>query len=333
MTKRDHDSIQSLITKHLAGEASADEQKELSLWMAESPENRRHYDDLKKAFELTEKHFAFSASEDLNIDIENEWDHFTETIGSGKATRRLSPARVWLKIAATVLLIMATGGVLYYYSSPKTIIYQTAGNTETVTLPDGSSVSLNRHTSLSFNPGFGEENRTVNLDGEAFFEVEPDANKPFIILTREARVQVLGTSFTVHAYDSLPSVEVIVQTGLVSFQEKTGKQSVKLPAGQKGIYSKTKERIASATNNDVNFLSWNTQRIVFVENDLRSVVETLKKTYHADIRISTNIPASCTVTVTFDHQTLESVLKVLESTLNLKYTINGNKVEIIEAGC
>jgi ferric-dicitrate binding protein FerR (iron transport regulator) len=91
--------------------------------------------------------------------------------------------------------------------------------------------------------------------------------------------------------------------------------------------------VVSAVNQDVNFLSWNTGRLVFVENDLRSVLETLKKTYHADIVIRTDIPVSCIVTVTFDQQSLESVLKVLESTLNLKYVINGNTVEITEAGC
>ena len=73
--------------------------------------------------------------------------------------------------------------------------------------------------------------------------------------------------------------------------------------------------------------------MVFLENDLRTVIGTLEKTYHVDITISADVPASCLVTVTFDKQSLESVLKVLESTLNLKYTINGNKIEITEAGC
>jgi ferric-dicitrate binding protein FerR (iron transport regulator) len=128
-------------------------------------------------------------------------------------------------------------------------------------------------------------------------------------------------------------VEVVVTTGVVSLETKQGNGKVKLTAGQKGTYSKMTDKVVSTVNQDINFLSWNTERLVFVENDLRSVLETLKKTYNANINIRADIPVTCIVTVTFDHQSLESVLKVLESTLNLRYIINGNTVEITEAGC
>lgn len=332
MINDDDDSVNELITNHLAGETSADEERELLAWINRNELNKRHYHDLKKAFQLAEQHFTASSSEDLPIDLDKEWDQFTQNIGATKE-RQLSVSRVWLRIAATVLLLMATGAILYYFASPETVVYQTAANKETVTLPDGSQVILNHYTSLSYDPDFGDKHRAVNLDGEAFFDVQPDAAKPFIVLTENATVQVLGTSFNVNAYDSLEEVEVVVETGIVSLQSNQSDAKVELMAGQRGIYSKTNERIASAENDDVNFLSWSTQRMVFVDSDLRSVIETLEKTYHAEITISTEIPASCIVTVTFDQQTLESVLKVLESTLNLKYTINGNIVEITEAGC
>lgn len=329
----DRNDIDDLITKHLAGETSPDEETKLSAWITHDDANRRHYEALKKTFQLTEQYFAVPEGEKLDINLNEEWDHFTAKIGVRKNTRHLSTGQFWLRIAASVLFLMAVASLLYYYGAANTTTHQTAGNKATVTLPDGTQVTLNRVTSLSYNQSFGHESRTVTLEGEAFFEVKADAQKPFIIITDEAKVQVLGTSFTVNAYDSLDQVEVIVQTGIVSLQEKEGVDQVQLAAGQKGIYSKTNEKLTSRTNNDPNFLSWNTQRIVFVENDLRTVIETLEKTYHVDITISADVPASCLVTVTFDKQSLESVLKVLESTLNLKYTIIGNKVEITEAGC
>ena len=325
------DTVNELITKHLAGETSEGEEKELFFWISQNEENKRHYNKLKKAFRLTEQHF--SSAEELPVDLDTEWEAFTDTIGVTKKTRPITTSGIWLRIAATVLLLMATGGILYYFTAPETMVYQTAENKETVTLPDGSVVTLNRYSSLSYEPDFAGKNRTVTFQGEAFFNVEPDTGKPFIILTKNATVQVLGTSFSVNAYDSLLEVEVIVETGIVSLGSNATNQKVELVAGQKGIYSKRNEIVASANNDDVNFLSWSTQRLVFVESDLRSVIETLRRTYHADITVTTDIPESCTVTVTFDHQTLESVLKVLETTLNLKYTIDGNKVEITEAGC
>ena len=329
----EHNDINDLITKHLVRETSPDEEKELSMWINQNEANRRHYEDLKKTFQLTEQYFAVPAGEKLDINLNEEWAHFTAKIGAGKTPRHLSTGQFWLRIAASVLLLMVVATLLYHYGAPNTTTYQTAGNKESVILPDGTQVTLNRITSLSYAKTFGQGSRTVTLKGEAFFEVKADPERPFIILADEAKVQVLGTSFSVNAYDSIHQVEVIVQTGIVSLRGKEGRDQVQLAAGQKGIYSKTNEKLTSTTNNDPNFLSWNTQRIVFVENDLRTVIETLEKTYHVDITISADVPASCLVTVTFDKQSLESVLRVLESTLNLKYTINGNKVEITEAGC
>ncbi len=333
MTNDYNDSVNGLITKYLAGETSEAEQKELLSWLKLSDENKRHYAHLKKAFELTAGHLTLPSASRIDIDIDNEWDRFKQSIGEKKKTRQLSVASVWLRIAATLILLAVTGGVLYYFTAPETTIYQTAANRETVTLPDGSRVALNYHTLLSYDPDFGEHDRTVRLRGEAFFEVEPDRSKPFIILADRARVEVVGTSFNVNAYDSVQEIEVVVQTGIVSFESNVGDRKLKLAAGQKGTYSKTEEKLEISVNDDVNFSSWTTGHIVFVERDLLSVIETLKKTYNAEITVRADIPASCMVTVTFDHQTLESVLKVLESTLNLKYTIKGNKVEITEAGC
>jgi ferric-dicitrate binding protein FerR (iron transport regulator) len=173
----------------------------------------------------------------------------------------------------------------------------------------------------------------VILKGEAFFEVAHDANKAFVIQVNGANVEVLGTSFNVQGYESRTAIEVTVQTGVVKFSVPELQQEVKLVAGQQGVYSKGNQQLTSAPNADLNFLSWNTRKLVFMENDLRTVVETLNKTYQAEIVLATDIPGSCVVTVTFDQQTLEAVLHVLETTLNLTYRKTGNRIEIIRAGC
>lgn len=333
MTSGTNDTVNELITRHLAGETTSAEEKELLSWLNANAENKRRYTELKKAFELAAQHLAFPVTSDLNIDVNREWDQFRQSIGERTVQRTLTPTRFWLKIAATILLLAATGAILYYFSAPATSPYRAASNMRTVTLPDGSRIELNRYSVLSLNDDFGKTTRTIKLEGEGFFRVEPDASKPFIILTDNARIQVVGTSFNVNAYDSLENIEVVVQTGIVSLASSSGDQQVKLIAGQKGVYSRAGKRIAATANNDVNFLSWSTQHIVFVAADLPSVIATLEKVYNADITIAANVSASCNVTVTFDHQSLQSVLRVLESTLGLKYTIKGNKVEITEAGC
>jgi len=334
--EQDH-IVDELITKYLAGEASAEEENRLLAWIALTPENERHFLGFKKVFDVSQKHYAQEA-DGHPVNLDQEWNHFVRQINASKEkTIRLQPppsSRTWLRIAAAILLLLASGMVINYFVLRNgETQYRTADNSLTVSLPDGSHVILNRNSALSYSRNYGEEKRTVTLKGEGFFEVAHDANKPFVIQVNGANIEVLGTSFNVQGYDSRTAIEVIVQTGVVKFSVPELQQEVKLVAGQRGVYSKGNQQLTRAPNADVNFLSWNTRKLVFMENDLRAVVETLNNTYHAEIVLATDIPASCVVTVTFDHQTLDAVLHVLETTLNLTYRKTGHRIEIIRAGC
>ena len=326
-----------LIIRHLSGEASAEEEKQLQLWMAQLPENEKYYDELRKVFELSANHFAKNSKQQVDVNVDQEWNAFVATTKKETPIRTLNPekpSRLWLRIAAALLLIAASGFVINYFVFRNTDIqFQTADATQSVSLPDGSTVVLNKYSELSYASSFGETDRIVTLKGEAFFEVERDTQKPFVIHVNNAEVEVLGTAFNVQGYSDREEIEVVVQTGLVKFSVPGVNKEVKLEAGQKGIYTKAPKDLESTLNSDVNFLAWNTQKLVFNESDLRSVIETLNRTYRVNITLPTNIPASCVVTVTFDHQSLQSVLNVLKTTLNLEYKINGNRIEILSAGC
>ena len=329
-----------LIIRHLTGETSAEEDKQLLAWVALLPENKRYYLNAKNIFELSSKHYAEASKENPDINVDQEWGHFVSTISKSKkeaTVRTISPVSSsgrWLRIAATLLLLAGAGFVTNYFVYRTTNIqFLTIDNTLSVALPDGSKIMLNKHSQLTYTSTYGNKDRKVNLKGEGFFEVVSDAQKPFIISVNNAQIEVLGTSFNVQGYDIRKEIEVTVQTGVVRFSVPDVKSQVKLTAGQKGVYLKANSELSSTVNEDVNFLSWNTRTIIFVDNDLRTVVETLNKIYQATIVLPNNIPNSCSVTVTFDHQTLESVLNVLKSTLNLTYTINGNQIEITSVGC
>jgi transmembrane sensor len=334
-----NDIVKELIPRYLAGEASVEEEKQLLAWIAMSPGNEQEYLASKRISELSKKHYAYKNDDAINIDIDAEWNQFVRNINTDeKKVRTLadhkSSTPLFYKIAATVSLLILTGYLINYFVTKTTDFkYETADNTRIIILPDGSEVTLNKHSHLAYTSDFGKGGRNVKLTGEAFFNIKRDTLNPFKIEVNKAAVEVLGTSFNVRAYDYLKEVEVIVKTGIVKLSVPERKKEVQLIAGQKGVYRKTNESIISGVNEDINFLSWNTQKIVFMENDLRTVVETLNKTYQANIVIKTDIPASCEVTVSFDHQTLEAVLHVLERTLNLTYTIKGNQIEITGAGC
>ncbi|MEK6781658.1 MAG: FecR domain-containing protein [Bacteroidota bacterium] len=327
-----------LIIRHLTGETSAEEENQLLIWRTQLPENERYYNGMKEIFALSSKHYSQRTNEQLNINVDEEWGQFVKTITKKVTPVRPiipeSPFRLWLKIAAALLVVVVSGVVINYIVFRKTDIqFQTADQTLSITLPEGSIITLNQHSQLSYASTFGEKNRNVSLKGEGFFEVKRDVQKPFVIKVEQGTVEVLGTSFNVQSYDHRKEIEVTVQTGSVRFSVPETKREVKLTAGQKGIYSKTEQSLIGEPNDDLNFLSWNTRKIVFVESELESVIETLNETYQVNIVLPADIPKTCLVTVTFDHQTLEAVLNVLRTTLNLTYTIKGNQIEITRVGC
>lgn len=330
--------MQELITKHLSGESSAEEAKQVEAWIALRPENDLHFQKMKKVFEMGSSHYQKANAQDLNIDVSQEWNQFVNTISKNEAKiRSITPAGStgnWVRIAAAIVLLVASGLVInYFISKNQEIQFQTSTNTLTVSLPDGSKAILNKNSSLTYTPAFGDANRKVTLHGEAFFEVARNPQKPFVISIDNAQVEVLGTSFNVQGYKERQALEVTVATGVVRFSIPEVKQEVTLQAGEQGLFTKSARQLSSVANKDINFLSWNTRKIVFEETDLRSVVETLNNTYQVNIIIATEIPPSCVVTVSFDHQTLEAVLNVLKTTLNLTYKVNGDTIEITSAGC
>jgi len=173
----------------------------------------------------------------------------------------------------------------------------------------------------------------VYLEGEAFFSITPDKEHPFLIHANNTIIQVLGTSFNVSAYPSQDNVAVVVETGVVKFSVPENKKGLILKPGDKGIYYKAGNEFQVNTNVDPNFLSWKTRHIVFDGTTLSDVINTLNKVYHSQIELASGVNGNCQVTVTFDHQDLNSVLKVLKATLNFTYKTQDNKIIITQTGC
>ncbi len=240
---------------------------------------------------------------------------------------------VWYKIAATFLILVVSGTILYLsLIRNDDTIYQTADVEEVITLPDNSTITLNKNSTLAYSKDFGASDRKVKLTGEAFFEVTPNKKKPFIIDTEETRVQVLGTSFNINAIES-DKTEVTVATGLVSMSSLETKASVKLKAGDKGVLMHNNNNLSSSTNDDVNFLAWKTKTISFENTSLVDVVSTLNHVYNMQLKLGEGVGDSCKVSVTFDNQSIEAVLNVLESTLELVIDRKDDQVVITNAGC
>ena len=237
-----------------------------------------------------------------------------------------------MQIAASLLIITVLGFMAFRFTGNKSE-KAPASSLASVILPDGTLVSLNAGSVLTYKKGFGTRHRNVNLKGEAFFEVKKNADLPFLISAGEAKVKVTGTKFNVKAYRRLTDIRVTVTEGTVTFYSKAEPdKEVTLQAGETGIMNKSDHVVTSMASRNLNDIAWKTGIIDFHDTPLRDVTEILINTYHSRIELDPAIE-NCPVTVRFENKKLDAVLNVLRSTLDLKITTKGKRITISGKGC
>lgn len=313
------------LTRYLAGEASHAEQVEVETWRDASPENLREFSAIKKLWERSEdvKHHE-------TIDLDVEWERIEQKI-TPHAGRIISLNRV-LQIAASIVVLMGLAYLLMQQTQTITTKTQVA-QVQIIDLPDGSRVTLNAASKLSYSKTFGTSDRMLSLKGEAFFEVTKNKSLPFIIDAQGASIKVVGTRFNVKAYKNTDEVKVSVLEGIVQlFESEQPNKTTTLTAGETGFYLKKKKAIKKMARVAPNEISWKTQKIIFENTSLTEVAEVLSSTFHVTFEVTPAV-AECTITVQFDQKDLASVLSVLKSTLNLKISKQGNSIIIDGEGC
>jgi ferric-dicitrate binding protein FerR (iron transport regulator) len=189
-------------------------------------------------------------------------------------------------------------------------------------LPDGSEITLNKNTVLTYSSKFGDEVRNLKLKkGEVFFKVKRDEAKPFVIQADDVEVRVLGTSFNVKHSDG--QTEVIVETGVV--RVKLGADSVELHKDQKvTISGGGKLRVAENTDQLYNY--YVTKQLVADNTPLWRVVAALNEIYGAEISIEGDEIKNLPLNATFKEESLENILHVICDTFRLKMVRNGKQI-------
>ena len=191
-----------------------------------------------------------------------------------------------------------------------------------ISLPDGTFVSLNTNTRITYPKKFVGNLREVSIEGEAFFEVKPDKNKPFVIHAGKAQIKVLGTSFCVNAYPEAKQVEVIVQTGKVQVLNKAAEPAqtneLILVPGDKGTLVYASNSLQKTSNQDVNFIAWKTRNLIFKATSLNEVIRNLEKVYNVKISLADPRLNDLLLTAQFNDYPLDFILKVIENTFQLE---------------
>jgi transmembrane sensor len=314
-----------LLPKVFAGEASPEETRLVEEWRITDSQNQAEYDVIAKLWNISGE-----AAEPGAIDLDAEWRRMEAAMApaySGKSVMM----RI-MQIAASLVIVTVLGFMAIKFSGNKSE-KAPASALASVILPDGTSVSLNAGSVITYKKGFGSTHRTLHLKGEAWFEVKKNADLPFVISAGEANIRVTGTKFNVKAYNRLNDIRVTVTEGTVKFYSNVGSdKEVTLHAGETGVMNKSDRIVTSMITDNLNDISWKTGIMDFHDTPLSDVTEILINTYHRKIDLDPAI-GNCPVTVRFENRELDAVLNVLRSTLDLKIATKGKHITISGKGC
>jgi len=318
-TDRDWEELAS----SLSGENSNEETGPVRQFMSEDGEKTaEHWKSLR------------GMNDDREINVESAWNKVNARLSEsgayeGNRSRLISMKNNFMKIAAAVLIFVCLGAVTVYFNNKgvfsREIILATGNDEKNIRydLPDGSVIHLNRNTELRYSADMGKSSRNVRLDGEAYFEITSDPEKPFTVDAGKAKVRVTGTSFNVITNNDYESVEVFVNTGQVILTDNSGTQNLVLEPGYIGTMDSNIS--GKKLNENPNYMSWKTGRLVYDGQKLEVVFKDLKRAYNMDIVADDpEILGELWTTAPIDNQSQETIIRLICTSFNLNYSKDGN---------
>lgn len=335
------EQMQELLIRYLDMEVSDEEMATVHQWLSQ-PANQAYFDGLKQFYMRVPN---TQSAQPAQVNVEAAWQNVAAK--TTKRAKETSPLKVvkgkavwsfWLKIAAVLVI----GTSIFWWvannnsTPPQTATLKTMkteNNTLLVNLPDGSRVTLNAHSSLTYPETFDGEKRSVSLKGEAFFDIERDTTQPFIISAGHASIQVLGTSFLVRD-DKDSGVSVLVKTGKVKlYSTKNQNAAVVLVKDEQGFLADTGERPVKQTIENINYLSQYDKVLRFENTPLNLVLKDLEKQYGVVFNVQQSTIDGCKITAKFEESTLDDILETLKIYFTWNIQQNGDTVTIRGKGC
>lgn len=324
--------MQDLIYKYLNKTISPAESEQLRNWIELQEENRATFNKLA----------AFYKNDESKLPVMKEmvWAEISQRFGEDPASRYTRPAWSWemiFKVAAVLIIISAIVFRAYQISiedndqqlSKVNTITKEAplGARITTKLPGGSMVTLNSGSKISFPAEFRGNTREVILSGEAYFEVEHDPGKPFLVKMKGDVVRVLGTSFNIRSYPADSAVYVSVASGKVSYSIPSGDEVI-LEPGRMATYTPGKGSLETGEVNSLQAFGWKDKILYFNNLAFDKISVELERWYGVELSYDEDITFDGTYTEQFHNATLREVLHSLSFVYRFEFEIQGEKIII-----
>lgn len=252
-------------------------------------------------------------------------------------SRKFLSLKKALRYAAVILFPLLIFSTIYYYGlstrgiDSLSVVRTERGERAIVTLPDGTKVEINADSELSYNPySFAKGERTVNLEGEAYFTVTSDPSHPFTVYANDVSVNVKGTKFNVQSRDNSGTASVFLTEGAVEMRCDGISEAIILEPWQKAIFDKNNGTLEIITTDSKDIdIAWLNNEIIFRNEPLENVIRTIEMQY--GVRFDTSglgIMANDRFTGTLPADDLSTLLDILEEVYEIKFTINGRTLTL-----
>lgn len=357
------EQLYALIEQELRGTLNESDAGMLADWVGQGREEETTYQEVRSILEITAEGISV-----MDPQTDTSWDALQSLIGEAEVSTvgdaeitsvgntetsavgntetentsfegapvipmRRSRTRIYGIAATVVLLVVAALFIVLPGDTPGVdkgkIFASTHSEVKQLDLPDGSHVTLNSESKLEMPADFNDEVRRVKLEGEAFFDIARNEEKPFIIEVMGTETRVLGTSFTISAYPATQQVMVSVVTGHVEFSPIGSDAKIDLTPNQAGRFDlKTNKlsRMETAASDDA---AWQDGKYVFRKVPFGIALERLEKHYDLEFVVSPDLENEpLTTTIDVNTTSEEDLLSLLQVTFQVQIERNGKRVEI-----
>ncbi|NBC05151.1 MAG: DUF4974 domain-containing protein [Bacteroidetes bacterium] len=334
-----------LLQAYLDGDCTFAEKQTVEQWLDQSPEHINLLEGLLKPDENSLSNFnrdkvkaqivqEVGVESDKKIDNPVKQDETRAPVISFTIKRWERSQTVGLVRAAATILVITTavmtawlmGGTGETTEPFYTEVISPIRTITTRTLPDGTRVELNANSSLKYRTFFSTDERNVYLEGEAFFDVEPDPKRPFKVHSGQLTTTVLGTEFNVKYIPGSGDVEVALVEGRVEVDisgEERLYSSLTLEPNQWVRYSNNEKQMAIQEGIQTKIL-WRDGILEFKDNTLLEVALSLENWYGVEVEIEEHSANELKITGTFDNESLEHILETLNFVADVEYKIEKN---------
>ncbi len=329
MEKQKLPNISQVIQKYILGNASKEEQQFLYDWLNKNPENRKMLFYKKDLFEASQL-----GSETLNKIEVQQWIELQNRISKQKLkSNRLIEV---LKIAAIILVTLGVGWMGHYFYASGVFsnkqaelkyVEATKGQIKEIFLADGTHVWLNYDSKFSFPSQFTANNRQVELQGEAFFEVTANEEKPFLVKTKNHTVKVVGTKFNICEYPESKIIETTLVEGKVKII--SGNIFKDLLPGQQSSFNTETSQIRISKKDFEIYTAWKDGRYEFRNEPIGKVFKIVERWWDVKINYPEDKLKNERISgVLKRHKPVGQLFELIKQLVPIEYEIKNDEITV-----